>query len=440
LGKPIVAIVGRQNVGKSTLMNRLAGRRLAIVEDYAGTTRDRVIAEVTWNGVVFDLVDTGGLEIRADTTLAQAVKGQAETAIADADVIVFVVDVHDGVVPIDLEIADVLRRTSKPVVLVANKADRNQHVGAAVDFWEFSLGEPIPVSGHHGRGAAELLDAIVEVLPTAVEAPAEANPETQKIAIVGRPNVGKSMLVNRLLGMDRSIVSEIPGTTRDAIDTNLKYRDHELVLIDTAGIRRRGKQTGVERYSVMRSMRAIERCDVAVLVLDATDPTTAQDLHVAGMIQTALKGVVIVVNKWDLVADSTPDEYTMYIMNELKFMPYAAVLYTSALSGKGVKKILPEAVRVHEQRQIRLPTAAVNSVVQQAVGSHSLIRRGKRLNVLYATQAETDPPTFIFFVNDARLVHFSYQRFLENKLREAFGFIGTPLRLIFKSRGEHDRG
>ncbi len=439
MGKPIVAIVGRQNVGKSTLMNRLAGRRLAIVEDYAGTTRDRVIAEVTWNGVVFDLVDTGGLEIRADTTLAQAVKGQAETAIADADVIVFVVDVHDGVVPIDLEIADVLRRTSKPVVLVANKADRNLHVNAAVDFWEFSLGEPIPVSGHHGRGAAELLDAVVAALPVIMEAPAKTGPETLKIAIVGRPNVGKSLLVNRLLGMDRSIVSEIPGTTRDAIDTNLKYRDHDLVLIDTAGIRRRGKQTGVERYSVMRSMRAIERCDVAVLVLDATDPTTAQDLHVAGMIQTALKGVIIVVNKWDLVADSTPDEYTMYIMNELKFMPYAAVLYTSALSGKGVKKILPEAVRVNEQRQIRLPTAAVNSVVQAAVGSHSLIRRGKRLNVLYVTQAETDPPTFVFFVNDARLVHFSYQRFLENKLREAFGFIGTPLRLVFKSRGEHDR-
>ena len=436
MGKPIVAIVGRQNVGKSTLMNRIAGRRLAIVEDYAGTTRDRVITEVTWNGVTFDVVDTGGLEIRADGSLAQAVKGQAETAIADADAIVFVADVHDGVVPIDLEIADILRRTDKPVILVANKADRNQHVAAAVDFWEFSLGEPIPVSGHHGRGAAEMLDAVAAALPAAPETPVVTDTSGLKIAIVGRPNVGKSMLVNRLLGIDRSIVSEIPGTTRDAIDTNLKYRGQDLLLIDTAGIRRRGKQKGIERYSVMRSMRAIERCDVAVLVLDATDPTTAQDLHVAGLIQQALKGVIIVVNKWDLVANSTAAEYTMYIMNEIKFMPYAALLYTSALSGKGVKKILPEALRVHQQRQIRLPTAAVNNVVQAAVGAHTLIRRGKRLNVLYTTQAETDPPTFVFFVNDARLVHFSYQRFLENKLREAFGFVGTPLRLVFKSRGE----
>ena len=257
-----------------------------------------------------------------------------------------------------------------------------------------------------------------------------------KIATVGRPNVGKSMLVNRLLGTDRSIVSEVPGTTRDAVDTHLRYRDHDILLIDTAGIRRRGKQAGVERYSVIRSLRAIDRCDVALLVLDATDPTTAQDLHVAGLIQKAARGVVIVVNKWDLVADSTPSEYTMYVMNEIKFMPYAAILYTSALSGKSVQKILPEAVRVQQQRDIRLPTAAVNNVVQAAVAAHALVRGGRKLNVLYATQAETHPPTFVFFVNDARLVHFSYQRYLENKLREAFGFIGTPLRLIFKSRGE----
>ncbi len=429
-----MAIVGRQNVGKSTLLNRLAGKPLAIVEDYAGTTRDRVVTEVDWEGTSFNLVDTGGFEIRTDSTLAQAVKTQAETAISDADVILFVVDVHDGVVPIDLEIADLLRRTSKPVLLVANKADRNVHLAAVVDFWELSLGEPIAVSGFHGRGTAELLDATVAALPPPL--PEDDAADVIKIATVGRPNVGKSMLVNRLLGTDRSIVSEVPGTTRDAVDTHLRYRDHDILLIDTAGIRRRGKQAGVERYSVIRSLRAIDRCDVALLVLDATDPTTAQDLHVAGLIQKAARGVVIVVNKWDLVADSTPSEYTMYVMNEIKFMPYAAILYTSALSGKSVQKILPEAVRVQQQRDIRLPTAAVNNVVQAAVAAHALVRGGRKLNVLYATQAETHPPTFVFFVNDARLVHFSYQRYLENKLREAFGFIGTPLRLIFKSRGE----
>jgi GTP-binding protein len=347
-----------------------------------------------------------------------------------------VVNIRDGVVPIDLEIADILRRTQKPVVLAANKADHDRHLRNAVEFWELGLGEPIPVSSHHGRGTAELLDTVVTVLPSPTGIPMEVISNEVKIAIVGRPNVGKSMLVNCLLRKHRTIVSEFPGTTRDAVDTHLINQGRDFLLIDTAGIRRRGKQTGVEYFSVLRSLLAIQRCDVAVLVLDSIDLTTAQDLHVAGLIQKAFKGAIIVVNKWDLVVNGTSTEYTRCIMNQMKFMPYATILYTSALTGRGTNKILPEAVRVHQQRQMRLPTATVNEVIQAAVASHVLVRRGRRLKVLYVTQPSINPPTFVFFVNDARLVHFSYQRFLENKLRQAFGFAGTPIRLVFKSRGE----
>jgi len=434
VSKPIVAIIGRQNVGKSTLLNRVAGKPIAIVEDLPGTTRDRIFANVSWQGVDFTIVDTGGLELRPETAVAQGVKEQAEAAVTEADVIIFLVDVMDGVVPSDQEIADMLRQVSKPIVLVANKVDNTKLETAAVEFYRLGLEEPLAISAYHGRGTAELLDMIISLLPS--PPPAEPEPEIMKVAIVGRPNVGKSMLLNALLGGERVIVDDTPGTTRDAIDTLLDFDGQSVLLIDTAGIRRRGKLgVGVERYSVLRALRAIDRADITLLVLDATELVTAQDMHIAGYIQQAAKGIVLVVNKWDLIADKNITEYSRYIREQLKFMSYAPVLYVSAKFGQGVDKIMPEARQVYQQRLKRLSTAAVNDVIQQAAAAHNLPRiGGKQLKILYATQAEVNPPTFVFFVNDAKLIHFSYRRYLENKLRQSFGFAGTPLRLIFKTR------
>ncbi len=436
MSKPIVAIIGRQNVGKSTLLNRIAGKPLAIVADLPGTTRDRILAGVSWQGVEFTIVDTGGLELRPHTTIAQGVREQAETAITEADVIIFLVDVRDGVVPSDIEIADMLRSSNKPTLLVANKADNAKLETEAVEFYQLGLGEPLAISAYHGRGTVELLDKVISRLPTPPSV--EAEPEVMKVAIVGRPNVGKSTLLNTLLGEERAIVDETPGTTRDAIDTPLDFAGQSVLLIDTAGIRRRGRLgMGVERYSVLRALRAIDRADIALLVLDATELITAQDMHIAGYIQQAAKGIVLVVNKWDLAAVKSPAECTRYIRSRLKFMPYASVLYISAKFGQGVDKVMPQVCQVYQERLKRLPTAVVNSVTQQAMAAHNLPRiGGKRLKILYATQAEVNPPTFVFFVNDARLIHFSYRRYLENKLRRAFGFAGTPIRLTFKSRGE----
>ena len=436
MSKPIVAIVGRQNVGKSTLLNRMAGKPIAIVEDLPGTTRDRIFADVSWQGIVFTIVDTGGLELRPRSTIAQEVKEQVEIAIVEADTVIFLVDVRDGVTPSDLEIADLLRRSSKPIVLVANKADNAKLETRAVEFYELGLEEPLAISAYHGRGTAELLDKIIALLPA--PPPSEVEPEVMKVAIVGRPNVGKSMLLNALLGGERAIVDDVPGTTRDAIDTLFDFDGQSVLLIDTAGIRRRGRLgIGVERYSVLRALRAINRADVVLLMLDATEMVTAQDTHIAGYIQQAVKGIVLVVNKWDLVADKNIKEYNNHIRRQLKFMSYAAVLYISAKFGQGVDRVMPEVCRVYQERFKRLPTAAVNSVVQQAVAAHNLPRAGaKQLKILYATQAEVNPPTFVFFVNDAELIHFSYRRYLENKLRQSFGFTGTPLRLVFKTRSE----
>ena len=436
MSKPIVAIVGRQNVGKSTLLNRMAGKPIAIVEDLPGTTRDRIFADVSWQEIVFTIVDTGGLELRPRSTIAQEVKEQVEIAIVEADTVIFLVDVRDGVTPSDLEIADLLRRSSKPIVLVANKADNAKLETGAVEFYELGLEEPLAISAYHGRGTAELLDKIVALLPA--PPPTEAEPEVMKVAIVGRPNVGKSMLLNALLGGERAIVDDVPGTTRDAIDTLFDFDGQSVLLIDTAGIRRRGRLgIGVERYSVLRALRAINRADVVLLMLDATEMVTAQDTHIAGYIQQAVKGIVLVVNKWDLVADKNIKEYNNHIRRQLKFMSYAAVLYISAKFGQGVDRVMPEVCRVYQERFKRLPTAAVNSVVQQAVAAHNLPRAGaKQLKILYATQAEVNPPTFVFFVNDTELIHFSYRRYLENKLRQSFGFTGTPLRLVFKTRSE----
>jgi len=303
VGKPVVAIVGRQNVGKSTLLNRLSGKRIAIVEDLPGTTRDRILSSVYWQGTEFTLVDTGGLETKPETTIARGVKEQAEAAIAEADVIIFLVDVRHGITPVDQEIAELLRPVSKPVLLVANKADNTRFEADAVEFYRLGLGEPLPISAHHGRGTNELLDRIIALLPERPAAPIEVEADTIKVAIVGRPNVGKSMLLNALLGEERAIVDDTPGTTRDALDTLVDFQGKNVLLIDTAGVRRRGRLgIGIERYSVIRSLRAIDRADIALLVIDATEPFAAQDMHIAGYIQQAVKGVVLIVNKWDLMA------------------------------------------------------------------------------------------------------------------------------------------
>ena len=436
MAKPIVAIVGRQNVGKSTLLNRLAGKRVAIVDGLPGTTRDRIMAEVSVPGHEFTIVDTGGLELSPDSTVAQGINEQVAVAITEAEAIIFLVDVRDGLVPTDLEIADRLRKTSKPVVLVANKADNAKYEAGVVEFYKLGLGEPVVISAYHGRGIPELLDRLTLLLPA--QSLSSAAPEAVGVAIVGRPNVGKSTLLNAVLGGERAIVDDVPGTTRDALDTLVDFEGESVLLIDTAGIKRRGRiEGGVGRYSVIRALRAIERADVALLVLDAAELVTAQDMHIAGYIQQVAKGVIIIVNKWDLVKTGSREECSRYVRSQFRFVSYAPVMYTSAKLGWGVAKIMPQVRRIYRERLRRLSTAAVNSVVQQAVAAHSLPRKGNRqLKVLYATQAEVNPPTFVFFVNYPQLMHFSYQRYLENRLRQAFGFEGTPIRFVFTTRAE----
>ena len=434
--KPLVALVGRQNVGKSTLLNRLAGKQISITHDVPGTTRDRVGADVNWSGIEFTLIDTAGLGIDPDLPIAKKVTAQVETAIDEADLIVFIVDVQAGITPLDLEIAARLRKISKPVILAANKADNLTLERDIIEFYELSLGEPIPFSAFHGKGTAELLDAIKSRLPPPEELAEE--PVAVKVAIVGRPNVGKSALLNSLLGKQRAIVDGMPGTTRDTTDTVLDFNGQNVLLIDTAGIRRRGHiKAGVEQYSVLRSLRAIDRADVVLLVIDAAERVTEQDLHVAGYIQQAFKGVIVIVNKWDLVTEQNTKEWSEYLRSQFNFMSYAPVVFTSAISGQGVDQIMPQVFEVYQERIKRPSTAEVNSVVRQAIATHGPPKgRVKSLKIKYATQVEVNPPTFIFFVNDAKSVHFSYRRYLENKLREHFGFKGTPLKLIFRSRGE----
>jgi len=447
MSKPIVAIVGRANVGKSTLFNRLVGERLAITHEVPGTTRDRLYAEAEWVGVSFTLVDTAGLELRTpnselrtpnlDGDLMAQVRAQAQIAIAEADVILFLVDVKDGLTAGDEEVAQVLRRTAKPVLLAVNKAESQARREEAVEFYALGLGELYPISALHGTGTGDLLDQVVSAFPVEEE---EEELEAIKIAIVGRPNVGKSSLLNRILGQERSIVHDVPGTTRDAIDTQMEWEGEPLVLIDTAGIRRKGRiQRGVEKYSELRALRAIDRADVVLLLLDAVEGATAQDAHIAGYILEEAKSVVVVVNKWDLVEKDTytMQIYTQHVFTVLRFLDYVPMLFVSALTGQRVDQVLPTALRVQDARLIRIPTAELNRILQDAVARHSPpSKAGKRLKFYYATQAAVDPPTFVFFVNDPRLVHFSYERYLENRLREHYGFLGTPLRLSFRKRGE----
>ncbi len=435
MAKSIVALVGRPNVGKSTLFNRFIGERFAIVEDVPGTTRDRIYGEAEWSGVPFTVVDTGGLLIGVDEPLIERVRVQAEAAIREADVIVFLVDVKEGLTAADEDVARLLREADKPVILAVNKADNYQRRLEALEFWALGLDEPMPISALHGTGTGELLDEVVAVLSPEEESTDE---DTVRVAIVGRPNVGKSSLLNQVLGRERAIVHEKPGTTRDAIDTEMTFNGRPITLIDTAGIRRRGRiEAGIEKYSVLRAMRAIQRADVALLLIDATEGVTAQDQHIAGYILDEHKSVVVLVNKWDLVPKDayTMPAYTEHVRHELRFLSYVPVLYISAKTGRRVHQVLPTALDVYEARFRRISTGELNRLVQDTVARHAPPSKGgKRLKFFYATQAAVDPPTFVFFVNNPKLMHFSYQRFIENSIRQKYRFLGTPLRFSFRAR------
>lgn len=450
--KPVVALVGRPNVGKSTLFNRLAGEQLAIVDNKPGTTRDRLFAEADWNGIEYSIVDTGGIDpstggkepLSLDSAeYIQQIRDQAEIAIRDADAILFLVDAAAGVTPADQEVAHLLRRNRQerdgkpypPVFLVANKADSQVTRLEAAQFYELGMGDPYPISAVHGTNTGDLLDDLVSSFPKDKE---EVEDESVKIAIVGKPNVGKSSLLNRLVGEERAIVSPIPGTTRDAVDTYIEYGGLDITLIDTAGMRRRGKvEVGVEKFSVIRSMRAIDRADVALLVIDATAGISAQDAHIAGYILEAWKSCVVLVNKWDAVEkdSETINMITEVIRKDLNFMPYVPILFISAKTGQRVDEVMPMALKVQEERLARLSTSQLNAVLQAAQDAHKITSKtGKEFKIYYATQVRSDPPTFLVYCNDPKIAHFSYVRFLENRIREEYMFTGTPIRLVFKAR------
>ncbi len=453
--KPVVALVGRPNVGKSTLFNRLCGERLAIVDDTPGTTRDRLFAEAEWCGVVFDVVDTGGIDPEAGSRRAplsigsaefiDEIRSQAVIAVNEADVVFFLVDAISGVTPADIEVANILRKSQKtidgvttpPIFLVVNKADSFKQRDMVNEFYELGLGDPYPISAVHGTGTGDLLDALLKVFPKQEK---ETDDDSVKIAIVGKPNVGKSSLLNRLVGEERSIVSSIPGTTRDAVDTSMVYEGVPVTLIDTAGIRRRGKvDPGVEKYSVVRSMRAIERCDVALLMIDAVEGISAQDAHIAGYVKDAWKSSVVIVNKWDAVEKDTytMQQFTDRIRTDLNFMDYVPILFISAKTGQRVDQVLPLALRVQEERLAHINTGALNRILQSAQDVHApTSRTGSALKLYYGTQVRTDPPTFMIYCNNPKLAHFTYLRFLENQIRKEYPFTGTPIRLVMKPRSE----
>lgn len=447
--KALVALVGRPNVGKSTLFNRLVGERLAVVSEVAGTTRDRIYADTEWGGATFMVVDTGGIEITEGRNTAPLsedserflplIRLQANIAIQDADVIVQVVDGQAGLTMADKEVADILRRTEKPVFIAANKLESLKEWNRAVDFYELALGQVYPVSAVHGTGVGDLLDAIVEAFPVVEEIP-PVEDNTVKIAILGRPNVGKSTLLNKLLKEERAIVSPIAGTTRDSIDTQLTWEGNDFTLIDTAGIRRRGKiDPGVEKYSVVRSIKALQKANIALLLIDAAEGITSQDAHIAGMIAEESTGVIVLINKWDLVVKDTytMQEYEKTIRSELRFLPYAPILFISAQTGQRVDKILPMALQVNESRHFRISTGNLNKFMNDAVAHHPPPSQGgKRVKFFYATQVSVAPPTIVFFVNKPEYMHFGFERYLENRLREQFPFMGTPIRLIFRARSE----
>jgi GTP-binding protein len=438
MSRGLVAVVGRPNVGKSTLFNRLVGDRVAIVEDEPGTTRDRLYSPVEWRGREFTLIDTGGLD-DASGEVETAVRKQAQAAIDEADVVVFVVDAQTGILPVEHDVADRLRRSRKPVVLAANKAESWRTEAQAAEFYELGLGDLYSVSALQGVGTGDLLDAIVEKLP----ADAAEEPETAeaRIAIVGRPNVGKSSFLNRLAGEERAVVSELPGTTRDAIDTVIARGGRRIRLIDTAGIRRRGRiDEGIEKFALLRTARALERADAAILITDATEGITAQDLHIAGYALEAYIGLVLAVNKWDLVARS-PDNTAAVegqIAREFHFAPWVGHRLVSAKTGRNVEETLADAVAIVDGRKKRIPTADLHRLLVEAVAAHPppADRDGKEIRFHHVTQAKGPAPTFVFFVDRPAAVHFSYTRYLENRIRERYGFRGTPIKIELRGARE----
>ncbi len=442
MNKPIVAIVGRPNVGKSTLFNALAGEQIAIVKDYPGVTRDRIYADTTWLDYAFTLIDTGGIEPTTDDIILKSMREQAEIAIETADVIIFLVDVRQGVVDSDFKVADMLRRSKKPIVLAVNKVDDFKALEADVyEFYNLGIGDPYPISSSGKLGFGELLDEVIKYFPEKVEADEED--ERPRIAIVGRPNAGKSSLINKLAGSDRCIVSDIAGTTRDAIDTSIVFNDKEYIFVDTAGLRRKSKiKEDLERYSIIRTVAAVEKSDIVVLLIDAVEGVTEQDAKIIGIAHERGRGIILAVNKWDAIEK---DDKTMYkfrdkIVQTLSFVPYAEILFISALTGQRVTKLFESIEVVLQNQTLRVKTGVLNEIMSEAVVMQQPpTDKGKRLKLYYITQVGIKPPTFVIFCNDKELFHFSYKRYIENKIRESFGFSGTSIRLIIRERGENDK-
>ncbi|WP_127607953.1 ribosome biogenesis GTPase Der [Paenibacillus validus] len=440
MARPVVAIVGRPNVGKSTIFNRIIGDKIAIVEDKPGVTRDRLYGRGEWLDKEFSIIDTGGIEIEGEDEILRSVRMQAELAIEEADVIVFMVDAKTGMTAADSEVAELLYRAKKPVVVAVNKVDNLQRVDDIYEFYSLGFGEIIGISGSHGTGIGDLLEAVTKHFPDSQDE--EYGEDVIKVALIGRPNVGKSSLVNAILGEERVIVSDVAGTTRDAIDTPFEKDGQKYVIIDTAGMRKRGKvYETTEKYSVMRAMKAIERADVVLVVFNGEEGIIEQDKHIAGYAHEAGKAAIFVVNKWDVVEkdDKTMHQFTQKIRDHFLFMTYAPVVYLSAKTKQKLHKLLPVVDQVAEQHALRIPTHVLNDVISDAVAINSPpTDKGRRLRINYATQVSVKPPTIILFVNDPELKHFSYERYLENKIRAAFGFEGTPLRIFSRRKSEED--
>ena len=441
MAKPLIAIVGRPNVGKSMLFNKLAGKRLSIVEDVPGVTRDRLYADSDWNGREFTMVDTGGIEPKTNNEILRFIREQAEIAIATADVIVLVTDIHTGVTAADSEIASMLQRSGKPVVLVVNKMDSTGMTDPGLyEFYSLGLGDPIAVSAVHGHGTGDLLDACVEAFPPETEE--DVDDDTICVAMIGRPNVGKSSLTNYILGENRVIVSDVAGTTRDAVDSYFENEQGKYLFIDTAGMRRKSRvEDKIEKYSVLRAQQAIERADVCLILIDAQDGVTEQDTKVAGMAHEAGKACIIVVNKWDLIEkdNKTMDKMRKDIMRDLSFMSYAPIVFISALTGQRVNRLFELINFVHNQSTMRITTGMLNNVLEDATARvQPPSDKGRRLKLYYMTQTGIQPPCFVIFVNSAELFHFSYQRYIENQIRAVFGLEGTPIRIVVRQKGDKD--
>lgn len=439
--KAILAIVGRPNVGKSTLFNTLAGEKISIVEDHPGVTRDRIYADVTWLNHSFSMIDTGGIEMDSKDKMLKHMREQADIAIDTADVILFLVDVRQGLVDADFKVADMLRKSGKPVILVVNKVDNfEKYMPDVYEFYNLGIGDPHPISAASKLGIGDMLDAVMELFD--LEKIEEEEDDRPKIAIVGKPNAGKSSLINNLLGENRVIVSDVAGTTRDAIDTEIVYNGTEYVFIDTAGLRRKSKiKENIERYSIIRTVAAIERSDVVILMIDATEGVSEQDAKIAGIAHDRGRGLIIAVNKWDAIEkdNHTVKEYTKKVRDILSFVPYAEIIFISALTGQRTKKIFDLLETVIENHAMRIQTGVLNEILMEAVAlQQPPSDKGKRLKLFYMTQVSTKPPTFVLFVNKKELMHFSYQRYIENRIRDTFGFMGTPIRIFIRERKEKE--